>query len=68
MGGAVIGVCPVCKDFIYESVEWTIDRFFMKHWECDYSLMEDIVLKLPRLTREQKIRIFNFLDSIIEKE
>jgi len=68
MGGAMIGVCPVCQDIIWESDDWVIDKFFMKHRECDYALMDDIVLKLPRLTREQKIRIFNFLDSIIEEE
>jgi len=64
----MIGVCPVCQDIIWESDDWVIDKFFMKHRECDYALMDDIVLKLPRLTREQKIRIFNFLDSIIEEE
>ena len=46
MGGAMIGVCPVCQDIIWESDDWVIDKFFMKHRECDYALMDDIVLKV----------------------
>jgi hypothetical protein len=68
MGGAIIGKCPVCLDHIWESDEWTMGKYFMKHHECDSKLMDDLTLKLSRLTRTQKIRIYNFLDSIIDEE
>ena len=68
MGGAMIGVCPVCQDIIWERDDWVIDKFFMKHRECDYALMEDITRKLTRLSRPQQLRILNFLETITTEE
>ena len=64
----MIGECPVCQDIIWESDDWVLDKFYMKHRECDSALMEDVALKLSRLSREQKIRMLIFLESITEEE
>lgn len=67
MGGAIIGQCPVCKDFIYESDDWTVTKFYLKHRECDAKVMDDVTIKITRMSKEQKYRILNFLEKELEE-
>lgn len=66
--GGILGTCPVCQDLIWEDEDWIVTKYYMKHEECDYKVMDDLTLKLYRLSRPQQIRMINFLDSIIDEE
>jgi len=64
----MIGECPVCEEIIWEDDDWVLDKYFMKHAECDSKLMEDLAYKVKKLTRDQQLRIMALLELIIVDE
>jgi hypothetical protein len=66
--GAMIGVCPVCGEIIWEDEEWVMDKYFMKHIECDGKLMNDLACIINKLTRNQQLRVMALLELIIIDE